>query len=99
MVDRPVLGGGHQPGTRVARHARLGPLLERGDERILREILGQADVAHDPRQPGDEPRRFDPPDRVDGAVMSVPVSVTSVDQTIFSGFRARSRGRRTTKGQ
>jgi hypothetical protein len=30
-------------------------LLERGDERVLCKILGKADIAHDPRQPGDEP--------------------------------------------
>ena len=45
-----------------------GPLLERGDERVLREVLGEADVAHDAREAGDEPRRLDPPDRVDGAM-------------------------------
>ena len=37
----------HQPGARVVRDARLGPLLERGDQRVLRQVLGQADVAHD----------------------------------------------------
>ena len=50
-------------GTPVAR-----PLLERGDQRVLRELLGEADVAHDAREPGDEPRRLDPPDRVDRAM-------------------------------
>ena len=56
MVDRAVLRGGHEPGARVVRDARLRPLLERGDERVLRELLGEADVAHDPREAGDEPR-------------------------------------------
>jgi len=28
------------------------PLLERGDESILRKVLGQADIADDSRQPG-----------------------------------------------
>ena len=45
VVDRPVLGRGHEPGARVARNARSRPLLERGDERVLRQVLGQADVA------------------------------------------------------
>ena len=67
-VDRAVLGGGHQPGARVVRDARPRPRLQRGDERVLREVLGEADVAHDPRQPGDQPRRLDPPDRVDRAL-------------------------------
>ena len=66
-VDRPVLGGGHEPGARVVRDARLGPLLERGDERLLGEVLGEADVAHDPRDAGDQPCRLDPPDAVEGA--------------------------------
>ena len=50
-----MLRRGHEPGARVVRDARLRPLLERGDERVLREILGQADVAHDAREAGDEP--------------------------------------------
>ena len=52
----------------IVRDARLGPLFERGDQSVLREILGEADVAHDPREAGDEPGRLDPPDRVDGAM-------------------------------
>ena len=68
VVDRAMLRGGHEPGARVARDARLRPLLERGDERILREVLGKTDIAHDPRETGDEPRRLDPPDRVDRAM-------------------------------
>ena len=67
-VDRAMLGGGHQPGARIIRHARLRPLLERRDECVLREILGETDVAHDARQTGDQLRRFDSPDCVDRAV-------------------------------
>src|SRR6266852_976051 len=63
-----MLRGGHEPGTRVVRDARLRPPFERGDERLLREVLGQSDVAHDSRESGDEPRRLDPPDRVDRAM-------------------------------
>jgi hypothetical protein len=67
-VDRPVPRGGHEPGARVVRDARLRPLLERGDERVLRELLREADIAHDSRETGDQPRRLDPPNRVDRAV-------------------------------
>src|SRR2546428_283739 len=67
LVDGPALRDGHEPGARVVRNARLRPLLERGDERILREIFGKTEIAHDPREPGDEPCRLDPPDRVDRA--------------------------------
>ena len=67
-IDRAMLRGGHEPGARIVRDARLRPLLERGDESILGEVLGKADIAHDPRETGDEPRRLDPPDRVDRAM-------------------------------
>lgn len=67
-IDRTALRDGHQPGARVARDARLRPLLERRDQRILSEILGKTDVAHDPREAGDHPRRLDPPDRIDRAM-------------------------------
>ena len=68
VIDGAMFRGGHEPGARVVRDARLRPLLERGDQSVLRELLGQADVAHDPRQTGDEPGRLDPPDRVDRAM-------------------------------
>src|SRR5271170_1641382 len=63
-----MLSCGHEPGARVVRDARLRPLFERGDESILSEVLGETDIAHDSRQAGDEPRRLDPPDCVDGAM-------------------------------
>jgi hypothetical protein len=47
-VKRTVLGGGHQPSARVVGHAGLGPVFERGDQRVLRQLFGQADVAHQP---------------------------------------------------
>ncbi len=68
VINGTMLGGGHEPGARIVRNARLRPLLERGDQSILREVLGKADIAHDPRQAGDEPGRLDPPDRVDRAM-------------------------------
>ena len=67
-VDGAMLGRGHEPRGGVGRHAGLRPLLERGDEGVLREVLRQSDVAHEPREAGDQLRRFDPPDRVDGAM-------------------------------
>src|SRR5947208_9114185 len=68
LVDGAPLRGGHQPGARVVGNARLGPPLERGDQRVLRQVLRQADVARHAREPGDEPGRLDAPYRVDGAV-------------------------------
>ncbi len=55
LVDTPALGGGHQPCARLIRDARRRPLLERGDERILCQILGDRHVAHDASQPGYQP--------------------------------------------
>src|SRR5262249_21585512 len=68
QVDGTVLRGGHEPGTRLVRDARLRPPLERGDEGLLGEVLGHADVAHDSRDPRDDPRGLDPPDRLDRAL-------------------------------
>src|SRR5258708_23074701 len=67
-VDGAMLRRGHEPGTRVVRDARLRPLFERRDQSVLREILGDPDVADDPGQTGDESRRFNPPDCVDRAM-------------------------------
>ena len=68
LVDGPVLGGGHEPRARPVRHARLRPPLQRGDERVLRQILREPHVAHEAREPRDESGGLDPPDRLDGAV-------------------------------
>jgi hypothetical protein len=43
-------------------------LLVGGAARVLGEILGQADVPDDPRQPGDEPGRLHSPHRVNRTV-------------------------------
>ncbi len=67
-VDRAMLRGGHEPGTRIVGDAGLRPPLERYDEGILRELLCDADVACESREAGDQPRRLDPPDRLDRAV-------------------------------
>ena len=64
VIDCAVLGCGHKPGSRIVRDARLRPLFERSDESILREILGDAYIAHNSRETGDESRRLDPPYRV-----------------------------------
>src|SRR3989442_14049595 len=68
LVDRPMLRGGHEPGARIVRDARLGPALERDDERVLRQVLGETDVARDPCEPGDELGGLDAPDGIDRAV-------------------------------
>src|SRR2546425_4859219 len=68
QVDRAMFRGPHQPGAGPLRHARGGPLLERGNECVLGELLSRPDVADEASQPGDEPGRLDPPDRFDRAM-------------------------------
>ncbi len=67
-VDGAALADGHEPGARIVWDAGLGPLLQRGDQSVLRELLGEADVSHDACETGDHPGRLDPPDRVDRAM-------------------------------
>src|SRR5207244_13010725 len=61
-----MLRGGHEPGARIVRDARLGPPLERREQRLLREILREPDIPHHPCEARDEPGGFDPPDCIDG---------------------------------
>ena len=68
MIDRAPLGGRHQPRARVFRNAGLRPVFERGQQGILRQILGQRHVAQHPRQAGDQPGLLDPPDGEDRAM-------------------------------
>jgi hypothetical protein len=46
-------------------------VLERSHQRILRQFLGLADVAHDARDGGDDAGRFDAPDRIDGSMQFI----------------------------
>ena len=66
----------------------LRPLLERGDQRILRQLLGQPDVAHHAVEAGDQPRRLDAPDGLDGA-MGIRACMAT-DDTIAVGRRKPS---------
>ena len=68
LVERAVLRRRHQPGGGIVRNALFGPALERGDQRVLRELFGDADVARDARDAGDDLRLLDPPDRLDRLV-------------------------------
>src|SRR3989442_3295973 len=65
QVDRVMLRGPDQPGAGLLRHACRRPLLQRGDQGVLCELLGRPQVADDASQPGDEPGRLDPPYRFD----------------------------------
>ncbi|MGB7731122.1 MAG: hypothetical protein WBL50_24085 [Candidatus Acidiferrum sp.] len=78
--------GGHQPRAGIIRNAGPGPLLKRGDERIVCEILGGADVARNADEAGDQARRLDAPDRVDGAVRCGVMRVGGHGQRISQHF-------------
>ena len=54
VIDGAMLRGRHQPGSRITRHARSRPLFKGGHQRVLREFLGDPNVAHDARKTGDE---------------------------------------------
>jgi hypothetical protein len=68
LIDRAVFRRGHEPGSRIVRDTRLWPLLKGRDQRVLREVFGQAHVADASGQSGDEPGGFDAPHGVDGAL-------------------------------
>ena len=68
VVDRAMLGGSHEPRPRPFRDAGPRPLLERCYERLLRKLLGNADIAHHAGEAGDELCLLDAKDRIYGAV-------------------------------
>ena len=65
MIQRPALGGRHQPRAGLFRNAGRGPMLERRQQRILRQLLGQRHIAQHPRKARDQAGLLDPPDRED----------------------------------
>ncbi len=64
QVDRPPPPHGHQPGGRVIRYALLGPLFQRGDEGVLRDLLRQREILYQPGEGGDQARGVHPPDHL-----------------------------------
>jgi len=68
MIERAMFGGGHEPRAGIIGYARLGPFFECGDERVLRQFFGEANVAYDAREAGDQARGFDTPDGVNRPV-------------------------------
>ncbi len=54
VIEGAPLRDGHQPCDRVVRDAGGRPLLKRGDEGVLRQVLGEAHIAG---HPGEGPMR------------------------------------------
>src|SRR5262245_38543746 len=50
-IDGAMFRRDHEPGARLVRDARDRPLLERDSKCVLCQLLGDADVAHDPVSP------------------------------------------------
>ncbi len=92
VIDRTMLGRGHEPGRGVTRNPRLRPLLERRDQRVLREVLGLADVPDDASEAGDHFRRLHFPDGFDGALCVS--SRHATDHTTIESVTASTRARR-----
>src|SRR5580765_411280 len=68
MIDSAVFGGGHEPRTGIVRYAGLRPFFEGGDQRVLREFFGEADVARHTSEHRDNLGGLHAPDGVNGAV-------------------------------
>ena len=68
QIDAAVFCRRHEPCARIPRHTGFRPLLQRRYQRILREFLGPPHVADQAGESGDEPCRFDPPNRLDRAM-------------------------------
>ena len=64
-VDGAALGCGHEPGGGLFGDAFFGPALEGGDEGVLGEFFGDADVAGDAGDAGDEACGLDLPHGLD----------------------------------
>jgi hypothetical protein len=68
LIERTVFRGCHQPRSRVVGDAGSRPLLERGNQCVLRQLLGKPDVAQHPGKFGDDFRRLDAPHGLDAAL-------------------------------
>jgi hypothetical protein len=85
-IDGAAFGGCGEPGRWIIGDARLRPLFEGGDECLLREVFGEADVTGEARESGDDVRRLDAPYGFDGAMQGLMCGV----MLIGSGHRYRS---------
>ncbi len=93
QVDGAVLGRRHQPGAGVVRHPVRRPPLQRDDQRVLGQLLGEADVADQARETRDDPGGLDPPDRLHHAAG---IGGRHGHRSSHAGF---SPGRRSPRGR
>src|SRR6185436_15352580 len=95
QIDGSVFRRRHEPCAGIAWDAGLGPLLECGNQSVVREIFCQPDITDDASEAGDEARRFDSPDRVDCAIC---VCHTHVSPIITFRSRVIRRGHMKRNG-
>ena len=67
-VDGAAFGGCHQPGAGIGRNAGPGPFRQGDDQGVLRQFLGEVDIAHHAGQTRDEPGPLDAKGRFDRLV-------------------------------
>ncbi len=72
-IDGAAFGGCGEPCRGIIGDAGLRPLFECGDECLLREVFGEADVTGEARESGDDARGLDAPDGFDGAMEGLDV--------------------------
>ena len=70
-IDGAAFGGGGEPCAGIVGDAGLRPLLECGEKRLLCKVFGQADVASEAGESGDDARGFDAPDGFDGSMQGL----------------------------
>jgi hypothetical protein len=67
-IDGAAFGGCCEPCCGIIGNARLRPLFECGEECFLREVFGEADIAGEAGEAGDDARGLDAPYGFDGAM-------------------------------
>ena len=65
LINGAVFRYRHQPRAWTIRDASHWPTLQRRNERLLREVLGEANVTNKANETTDQPRGLDAPDRLD----------------------------------
>ena len=70
-IDGAAFGGGGEPCAGVFGDSGSRPLFQGGEESFLREVFGEADVAGEARESGNDARGLDAPHGFDGAMQGV----------------------------
>ncbi len=70
-IDGAAFGGCGEPCRGIIGNAGLRPLFQGGEQGFLREVFGEADVAGEACEAGDDARGLDAPDGFDGAMQGL----------------------------